>query len=66
MVGFSLIKITPPYEKKRISKRFEIDEKNFPPCNAKEVEKWSYRQMKTCRFIVHVTEGGNITIKEVR
>jgi hypothetical protein len=61
----SLIKVTPPYEKKKISLRVEIDSKNFPPCDAKEVEKWSYSKMKTLKYVVHVSHKGEITVKEV-
>ena len=35
--------MTPPYERKKIGIKLEIDEKTFPPCHAKEVEKWRER-----------------------
>lgn len=65
MNNSNLIKITSPYQKKNIKLKLEIDEKDFPPCNAKEITKWSYKQMKTLKYVVHVSKKGEITIKEV-
>lgn len=65
MNEFSLIKVAPPYEKKKIRLRLEIEDKNFPPCMAKEVEQWSHLQMRTLKYIVHVDYEGKIEVKRV-
>jgi hypothetical protein len=64
-MDIDLLRIPSPYERKRISLRLEVDEKTFPPCHGKEVERWSHLLMRTQKYIVHVSDQGEIKITEV-
>jgi len=51
----------------RISReRIILDKRNFKPCHPKEVDEWSWRYMKNEKWIVHVTNDGNITKEKIR
>jgi hypothetical protein len=58
-------KIEPPFEYKYLHERIEINEKQFPPCNAKIEDEWNYKQLKNVKYVVHVHKDGKITRRKL-
>jgi len=63
MHGRFTINIPFPYSKKEIRLKIEIDSKKLEPCVRKIEDVWSWKKMKTEKWILHVDEQGKLEIE---
>ena len=42
-----------------------LDQREFKPCKAKVVPKWSWRTLRTEKFLVHMDKDGKFIIKKI-
>jgi len=52
-------------EYRRIVKKIVIDPKIFKPCEAKVEEAWSWKKLKTEKWVIHVDQSGMIRTKKI-
>lgn len=52
-----LPKVSVRYE--RLQKILTLDPRVFKPCEAKEVEEWSWKRFKNVKFLVHLKKYTN-------
>lgn len=50
---------TVAFEYKKLQKILTLDRRDFEPCQAKEVEQWSWKGLKNEKFLVHLKEYTN-------
>lgn len=48
-----------PLEYKKLEKILTLDPRVFKPCEGKEVAQWSWRRLKTEKWLVHLTKYTN-------
>ena len=59
MNGEEIIPLPISFKYEKLHKILTLDPRVFEPCQAKEVEEWSWKRVKNIKFLVHLKKYTN-------